>query len=146
MTDALTDLVLLIFRTNGALLRMGDSLVAPEGLTSARWQVLGAIHLAGAPTHAPDIARTMGLTRQAVQKLVRALVEDGLVAARADPQDARSQLLSLTARGRRAYAQATKRWEQRAAELGKQLSAEKVLSAQQVLTELGARLTAQEEA
>ena len=41
----LTDLVLDVFRLNGALLASGDTLVKDLGLTSARWQVLGAIAL-----------------------------------------------------------------------------------------------------
>ena len=42
-TDTLTDLVLEVFRLNGRMIASGDSLVAKIGLTSARWQVLGAI-------------------------------------------------------------------------------------------------------
>ena len=41
--EALTDLVLAVFRLNGRLLAAGDHLVSDLGLTSARWQVLGAI-------------------------------------------------------------------------------------------------------
>ena len=41
--DALTDLILTMFRVNNLTLTWGDRLVAPFGLTSARWQVLGAI-------------------------------------------------------------------------------------------------------
>ena len=44
--EALTDLVLAVFRLNGRLLTAGDRLVSDLGLTSARWQVLGAIALA----------------------------------------------------------------------------------------------------
>jgi hypothetical protein len=38
----LTDLVLEVFRLNGRLLAAGDRLSKTVGLTSARWQVLGA--------------------------------------------------------------------------------------------------------
>jgi len=41
--DALTDLMLDLFRLNSLLLTSGDRLVAGLGLTSARWQILGAI-------------------------------------------------------------------------------------------------------
>ena len=41
--DALTSLVVDLFRLDSLLLTAGDRLVAPLGLTSARWQVLGAI-------------------------------------------------------------------------------------------------------
>jgi len=39
----LTDLLLTLFRANNLTLTWGDRLVAPLGLTSARWQVLGTI-------------------------------------------------------------------------------------------------------
>ena len=41
--DAVTDLVLDVFRLSNQLIAAGDRLVAPLGLTSARWQILGAI-------------------------------------------------------------------------------------------------------
>ena len=41
--DALTDLILDLFRLNSLILTAGDRLVARLGLTSARWQILGAI-------------------------------------------------------------------------------------------------------
>ena len=37
-----TELVLDVFRLNGLLLAAGDHLTAGEGLTAARWQVLGS--------------------------------------------------------------------------------------------------------
>ena len=43
--EAATELILSAFRANGLLLDAGDLLSAAEGLTSARWQVLGAIAL-----------------------------------------------------------------------------------------------------
>jgi hypothetical protein len=39
----ITDLILETFRLNGELLTAGDRLVADLSLTSARWQVLGAV-------------------------------------------------------------------------------------------------------
>jgi DNA-binding MarR family transcriptional regulator len=56
------------------MLEAGDVLSAGEGLTSARWQVLGAIVLADRPPTVPQIARRMGLTRQGVHATVRRLV------------------------------------------------------------------------
>ena len=40
---SLTDFIIDVFRLNGALLVSGDALVGDLGLTSALWQVLGAI-------------------------------------------------------------------------------------------------------
>jgi hypothetical protein len=44
--EAATDVVSSTFRTNGLLLAAGDVMAAKEGLTAARWQVLGALALA----------------------------------------------------------------------------------------------------
>ena len=57
--EALTGLVLAVFRLNGQLLAAGDRLVADLGLTSARWQVLGAIALAPSPQPVAWLARNM---------------------------------------------------------------------------------------
>ena len=56
----LTDLILEVFKLNGRLLTAGDQLVSSLGLTSARWQVLGAIALSGVPQPVANIARNMG--------------------------------------------------------------------------------------
>ena len=74
---AMTELVLEIFRVNGLLLAVGDRLTRELGLTSARWQVLGA--LADGPLTAAQIARNMGLKRQSVQRLVDVLSEQGIL-------------------------------------------------------------------
>ncbi|ORE90486.1 helix-turn-helix domain-containing protein [Aurantimonas sp. 22II-16-19i] len=105
----LTDLVLEIFRLNGRLLAAGDRLVADVGLTSARWQVLGAIHYGEDPQTVSWLARSMGLTRQAVQRVVNELEADGLVAFKANPAHRRAQLVTLTREGRAAYAAADRR-------------------------------------
>lgn len=106
---ALTELVLEIFRLNGRLLSAGDKLVADAGLTCARWQVLGAIHYAGAPQTVSWLARSMGLTRQGVQRIVNELEGEGIVAFRANPAHRRAHLVTLTRKGQAAYAAAERR-------------------------------------
>ena len=61
---AVTALILEVFRLNGRLLAAGDRLVAKLGLTSARWQVLGAIALSPSAEPVARLARNMGLHRQ----------------------------------------------------------------------------------
>jgi len=102
--DAATDVVLALFRANGLLLAAGHRLADREGLTAARWQVLGAVALAGRPLTVPQIARRMGLTRQAVQATVHRLHRDGLVETSDNLDHRRSPLISLTELGRRKYA------------------------------------------
>lgn len=106
---ALTELVLEIFRLNGRLLSAGDKLVADIGLTSARWQVLGAIHFAPEPQTVSWLARSMGLTRQAVQRIVNELETEGLVTFKANPAHRRAQLVTMTRKGQSTYAAADRR-------------------------------------
>ena len=101
--DALTDLILEVFRLNGRLLGTGDQLVASLGLSSARWQVLGAIALADMPQPVAWIARNMGLTRQGVQRTVNELLKDGLVELAANPHHRRSHLVVLTPKGKATF-------------------------------------------
>jgi DNA-binding MarR family transcriptional regulator len=102
--QAATEIILSIFRTNGLLIASGDLLAASEGLTSARWQVMGAIALAERPLTVPQIARRMGLTRQSVHATVKRLVADGLVELAPNADHRRSQLVRLTELGADRYA------------------------------------------
>src|SRR6516165_11921207 len=102
--DAATAVVLEIFRVNGLVLADGNRLAMAEGLTAARWQVLGAVALAGRPITVPQIARRMGLTRQAVQVTVNQLRGDALVETSDNLDHRRSPLINLTERGRQKYA------------------------------------------
>jgi DNA-binding MarR family transcriptional regulator len=102
--EAATQVILSTFRANGLLLAAGELIAAEEGLTSARWQVLGAIVLAERPLTVPQIARRMGLTRQSVHVTVKRLVEDGLLELAPNTDHRRSQLVRVTEGGRAAYA------------------------------------------
>jgi DNA-binding MarR family transcriptional regulator len=96
---ALTDLVLEIFRLNGLLISAGDALVAGTGLTSARWQVVGAIALQQGRAPVAHIANAMGLTRQSVQRIADELEKAGVVEFRDNPHHKRAKLVTLTAKG-----------------------------------------------
>jgi DNA-binding MarR family transcriptional regulator len=133
------------FRLNGRLLAAGDRLVSDVGLTSARWQVLGAIALAGAPLPAAHIARRMGLTRQSVQRVVDNLHEAGMVVFSTNPHHRRAKLIGLSEAGHAAYAQAMARHEPWAEGLAEGLEAEEIRTAIRVLRTLAARLPPEQE-
>ncbi len=97
--EALTQLILETFRLNGELLDAGNQLTAPHGLTSARWQVLGAIDLAGQPLTVSQIARRMGLARQGVQRIINELEKLGIVTASANQDHKRAPLFSISPSG-----------------------------------------------
>lgn len=92
--QVLSDCALLTFRLNGQLLRVGDGLARPVGLTAAWWQVLGAV--LPAPLPVSGIAREMGMARQSVQRIADLLVERGLASYRDNPVHARAKLLVVT--------------------------------------------------
>src|ERR1700733_8487746 len=93
---ALSEVVLDLFRCNSLLLTAGDRLVAPLGLTSARWQVLGAMAAAERPQPVAWLARDMGGNRQNVQRIVNDLHKDGLVEFETNPHHRRAHLVVLT--------------------------------------------------
>lgn len=93
-------LALAVFATSGRLIATGNARVAHLGLTSAWWQVLGALRYSPEPLTTAAIARNMGLTRQAVQRIVDLLAERGLVAFQANPHHQRAKLIALTSAGR----------------------------------------------
>lgn len=94
-----TEIVLEIFKLGGLLVSEGDHMGSEYGITSARWKILGALALAGEPQTVPQIARSMGLTRQAVQRLVDAMREDDLLFFKDNPGHKRAKLVSLSELG-----------------------------------------------
>jgi DNA-binding MarR family transcriptional regulator len=104
--EAVTDLALDVFRLNGLLLTAGDRIVAPLGLTSARWQVLGAIAYAEHAQPVAWLARDMGGNRQNVQRIVNDLRKTGLVTLEVNPHHRRASLVVLTDKGRRTFDEA----------------------------------------
>lgn len=101
--DALTGLILDLFRLNNLLLTAGDRLVAGLGLTSARWQILGAIVAAERSQPVAWLARDLGANRQNVQRIVNDLEKEGLVSFETNPHHRRAQLVVLTDKGRQVY-------------------------------------------
>ena len=139
---SLTELILDVFRLNGALLASGDALVGDLALTSARWQVLGAIVLSPIPLPVAHLARNMGLTRQAVQRSVDEMRNDGLVQLDPNPHHRRAMLVTMTQGGNNAYRAASERQERWADLLAAGLSPEDIEAASFLMRELQRRLEA----
>ena len=97
------DLVLSIFRLNGLLIAEGDALTEKLGLTHARWKVIGAIALSNAGLTVPGVARVLGQSRQAVQRITDVMVEDGLLVYQRNPKHKRSVLITLSEEGNHVY-------------------------------------------
>ena len=105
--DQISDLLLIIFRLNGAFLRAGDKIAAPSHLTAANWQVLGSVMRADKTVS--QIAREMGHSRQAVQRLANNLAKVGQTEYIDNPDDKRASLVRATEMGRAAIADLAQR-------------------------------------
>jgi len=109
--NALGELTVEVFRVNSLLLSAGDDLTRDLGLSSARWQVLGALELAGRPLTVSQIARNMGLVRQSVQRIADDLARDGFVSYGSNPDHRRAKLVIPTKSGRGGFIAAMRRQE-----------------------------------
>lgn len=73
------------------------------GVRLAEWRVIDALH-AGGEISANEISRWLRTDKAWVGRSVERLVRGGYARRRADPRHGRRRLLSLTAKGERAYA------------------------------------------
>ncbi|TCL67132.1 MarR family transcriptional regulator [Rhizobium sp. BK251] len=137
---SISTLALTVFRANGALIAAGDALTEPFGLSSARWQVMGAIALAGQPLTVAQIARNMGLARQSVQRLVDELQRQGNIDFEDNPQHKRAKLVRLTPAGADAYAGIMERWGALSTRLTRQMDATRIRAAIDILEQLSTGL------
>lgn len=127
-------LVANLLEAAGALRRHGDEQASRVGQTQARWQVLSV--LSDTPLTVPAAARRLGVTRQAVQRVVDVLRGEGLLRPEPNPAHASSPLFSLTPTGRRvlsALADENEPWNRRAAT---ELRSADVRTANEVLGQL----------
>ena len=134
--DKLTTITLSVFRLNGQFVEWGNHFSQPHGLTTARWQVLGAIALASQPPNIPQIAAAMGVTRQGVLKQINLLVDEGLVQPLPNPAHKRSPLYVLTKIGQTTYDALADRWNTHAQKMAAGFTAADLDAALRVLSVL----------
>ena len=134
--DKLTAISLAVFRLNGQFVDWGNHFSRPHGLTTARWQVLGAIAMASHPPNVPQIAAVMGVSRQGVLKQINLLVDEGLVQPLSNPTHKRSPLYALTKTGQAAYDAMIVRWNGHAQEMATEFTAVDLDAAVKVLSML----------
>ena len=138
--DALSNLMLDLLRLNSLILTAGDRLVARLGLTSARWQILGAIVQAERPQPVAWLARDLGANRQNVQRIINDLRTEGLVAFEANPHHQRAQLVVLTDKGRHTFDAAMALQAPWVNGLSEGLSVKDLLAVRRVVTVLRGKL------
>lgn len=89
-----------VFRLNGQLLAIAEDLAGPAGLTAAWWQVLATV--LSEPLPVAEISRSIGNSRQSVQRIADLLVDESLAEYRPNPAHRRAKLLTPTDQGRSA--------------------------------------------
>jgi DNA-binding MarR family transcriptional regulator len=144
--EALTDLVVDLFRFDSLLVTAGDRLVAPLGLTSARWQVLGAIIAANRPQPVAWLARDLGGNRQNVQRIINDLHKEGMVSFEVNPHHRRAQLVVLTDKGKRCFEAAMELQAPWVNGLSDGLSVKEIETVHRVVTALRKKLEDKDEA
>lgn len=102
--NGLEDLIDEVLRLSGRLVSATAGL-ATQGLTAAQLGVLTTVVRSAHPPTVPQIARSLGHSRQAVQRLADLLCALGFVEAVANPDHKLARLLVPTATGRAAYAE-----------------------------------------
>ncbi len=96
--EALRHLILNLLELTSAMEAKGQEIVKPHKQSLSHWKVLTA---AGCePFTVSQIARRMGLSRQAVQKIAHTLVADGLAHFIDNPDHKTSHILELTKKGK----------------------------------------------
>lgn len=143
--EALTGLILDFFRLNSLIQTSGDRLVARLGLTSARWQILGAILAAERPQPVAWLARDLGANRQNVQRIINDLEREGLVTFETNPHHRRAQLVVLTEKGQRAFDEAMDLQAPLVNNLSDGLSVKDIATVDRVVKAMRARLEYQDE-
>lgn len=79
--------------------RVSEPEAAAVGITGAQWHTLSVLE--AGPATVPAVAERLGVTRQAIQRVVDDLVVQHLVERRPNPRHARSPLHRITPEGRR---------------------------------------------
>ena len=130
------EIILEIFRLHGLLNTVGDELTQEFGLSSARWKVLGAIFLAECSQTVPQIAKTMGQSRQAIQKIVTAMYKDGFLTLEENPKHKTAKLISLTQKGKEVFLQLDEKQIAWSNSCSENLDSEKLHSTVEILKEI----------
>ena len=107
--DAVLRLVEAVENAADRFAQVEHRMFSDTGMTGARMRVASVLAAPETARTVPQIARTLGLTRQAVQRVADDLAELGLAEWLENPEHRRARLLRLTSAGRAAYGEALQR-------------------------------------
>jgi len=131
-----------VLRTHGRLLAATAGFGAEDGLTGAQMLVLTAVVNAQRAPTVPQIGRSLGHTRQSVQRIADALLARGFVATKDNPDHKRAPLLMPTEAGRAAHRRADDRSQSWIARVTEGIDPDELAHAAETLRLLRTRLEA----
>jgi DNA-binding MarR family transcriptional regulator len=103
-------LCLHVQRAARALARRFDDALRPFDLTNGQFSLLMSLNRPKPPAMGA-VASLLAMDRTTLTAALKPLERRGLIKVRADPQDRRSRLMTLTAKGQRSLAAAVPVWE-----------------------------------
>ena len=112
-----------------------DEMHADLGVNASMRAVMESLAGDGERT-VPDIARSRGVSRQHIQKLVNGLAEDGLVELVPNPAHKKSRLVAITDVGRKVAAATARRERKILPEIARDIPLEDIRVATSVLASL----------
>jgi DNA-binding MarR family transcriptional regulator len=113
-------LCLHVQRAARALARRFDEAFRPFGLTNQQFSLLMSLNRPAPPTMGP-VAELLAIDRTTLTAALKPLERRGLVKVLPNPDDGRSRVLKLTAKGRELLERAMPVWESTHAELDEKL-------------------------
>ena len=102
-------LCLAVRRASRAITREFDQALRVHGLRSTQFTLLSALHLGG-PRSIGDLAEMLSADRTTLTRNLAVAEQHGWVTLRADRNDARSRIATITGRGSRALEAALPTW------------------------------------
>lgn len=116
-------LCLHVQRAARALARRFDEAFRPFDLTNQQFSLLMSLNRPEPPTMGP-VAELLAIDRTTLTAALKPLERRGLVKVMPNPEDGRSRVLKLTAKGRELLGRAMPVWESTHAELNEKLKGE----------------------
>ena len=123
MDTPLARLLLGRFRWADAALRSRLSALGWPEMTPAQSLVFASIDTDG--TRSTELARRIGVSRQAVHQTVAELIDEGLLDLVPDPDDGRAKLVVITGEGRRNISAARRAFAEIEAELATRIGTDR---------------------
>lgn len=93
------DMLKALIKIHLSLITTCGTLVMDQGISHARWQLIWFISFKKVAMTVPDIAKSLGISRQGIQKQIDILLNDGLICLQENPANKRSPKYLISPKG-----------------------------------------------